>query len=66
MIFPTTKGITGEVVKLIIQGLDDEELDLIKQIFDRIVDASRNEYLRSHAAVRHYAPEITIEQLLRF
>lgn len=60
---PMTDKITQEVVKLKIQGLDVEESDLIKQIYDKIVDDSRKEYLRFHPAVRHYDPPITFEDL---
>ena len=62
-IIPTTDNITQEVVKQKIQGLDVEEPDLIRQIYDKIVDASREEFLRFHPAVRHYDPPITFEDL---
>lgn len=60
---PTTDNITQEVVKQKIQGIDNEEYDLIEKVYLRIVDTFREEYLRLHPAVRHYDPSITFEEL---
>ena len=60
---PTTQTITQEVVAQKIQGLDEEESVLIKHIYDRLIEASRSEYLRMHPAVRYYEPIITFEDL---
>lgn len=63
LIIPTTANITQQVVAQKIQGLDEGESDLIKQIYDMLVEASRSEYLRMHPAVRHYEPNISFEDL---
>ena len=49
---PTTQYITGKVVEEKIQGYDEIDSELIKHIYNRIIDASRAEYLRLHPAVR--------------
>lgn len=63
LLYPTTSNITQQVVEQKIQGLNEDESDLIKLIYDRLVEASRTEYLRTHPAVRHYEPQITFEDL---
>lgn len=60
---PTTKYITESVVDQKIQGYNEIDSDLIRHIYERIIDASRAEYLRFHPAVRHYDPPITFEDL---
>ena len=61
--FPSTANITQKVVGQTIQGLDGEEFDLIKQVYDKIVESSRSEYLRMHPAVRNYTPNISFEDV---
>ena len=61
--FPSTANITQKVVGQTIQGLDGEESDLIKQVYDKIVESSRSEYLRMHPAVRNYTPNISFEDV---
>ena len=60
---PTTKFITEKIVGEKIQGYDDIDSELIKHIYNLVVDASRAEYLRLHPAVRHYDPSISFEDL---
>ena len=60
---PSTANITRKVVGQTIQGLDGEESDLIKQVYDKIVETSRSEYLRMHPAVRNYTPSISFEDV---
>lgn len=60
---PTTDNITKEVIELKIQGYDEIDSELIKHIYDSIVESSRVEYLRLHPAVRHYESYITFEDL---
>ena len=60
---PTTKYITETVVKEKIEGYDEIDSELIKHIYNRIIDASRVEYLRLHPAVRYYEPPISFEDL---
>lgn len=60
---PTTQYITDKVVEEKIQGYDEIDSELIKHIYNRIVDASRAEYLRLHPAVRYYEPPISFEDL---
>ena len=63
LVKPTTANITQQVVTQKIQGLDERGSDLIKQVYDRIVEASRSENLRLHPAVRNYEPNISFEDL---
>lgn len=58
---PTTSNITQVVVQQRIQDFDGNESDLIKQIYNLVVSASRTEYLRLHPAVRHYVPHVNFE-----
>ena len=60
---PSTANITAEVVKQKIRGLDVDESDLISNVYERIIEESKKEYLRFHHAVRHYDPTITFEDL---
>ncbi len=60
---PTTQYITDKVVEEKIQGYDEIDSELIKHIYNHIVDASRAEYLRLHPAVRYYEPPISFEDL---
>ena len=62
-IVPTTANITQQVAALKIRGLDEEESGLIKIIYNRLIEASRAEYLRTHPAVRNYEPQISFEDL---
>lgn len=63
MVLPATNIITKEVVNQTIHGLNDENSDLLKHIYDRIVDVSRSEYLKVHPAVRFFEPKVTFEDL---
>lgn len=63
IIKPTTDNITKKVVEQKIQCLDEEESDIIKQIYERIVDASRVEFLRLHPDMRYFEPKVTFEDL---
>lgn len=56
---PTTTNITNICVEQKIQGLKVEELDLIRQIYEKIETAAKTEYLRLHPAVRHYKPNLS-------
>lgn len=60
---PTTKYITETVVKEKIEGYDEIDSELIKHIYNSILDASRAEYLRLHPADRHGGPTISFEDL---
>lgn len=60
---PTTQYITDKVVEEKIEGYDEIDSELIKHIYNRIIDASRAEYLRLHPAVRYYEPPISFEDL---
>lgn len=60
---PTTDNITKAVAEQKIQGFDVDESDLIKQVYDRIVEYSRSSYLKAHPAVRFYEPSVTFEHL---
>lgn len=60
---PTTNYITEKVVGEKIQGYDEIDSELIKHIYNLVVDASRAEYLRLHHEVRHYDPTISFEDL---
>lgn len=60
---PTTNNITKAVVELKILDFEGSETNLIKEIYDLVVDATRTEYLRLHPMVRHYEPIITFEDL---
>lgn len=60
---PTTKYITEKVVEEKIQGYDGIDSELIKHIYDIVVKASKDEYLRLHPAVKRYEQTITFEDL---
>ena len=60
---PTTDNITKAVAEQKIQGFDVDELDLIKQVYDRIVEYSRSGYLKAPPAVRFYEPSVTFVHL---
>ncbi len=63
LIRPTTNNITKAVVDQKIQGLDLKDSDLIRQIYDLIVEKSRTAYLRFHPDVRFYEPPISFEDV---
>ena len=63
LIYPTSAEITKEVVNLKIQDIDDKDLNLVEQVYNRIVDVSREEYLRLHPDVRLFDPQILFEDL---
>ena len=63
LVVPTTSNITRQVTRLKISELDEGATDLIKRIYEMLVEGSRAEYLRTHPAVRNYEPPITFEDL---
>lgn len=60
---PTTANITRICTEQKVQGLYVEEIDLIRQIYDKIETTAMTEYLRFHPAVRHYKPNLSFEDL---
>lgn len=60
---PTTENITKAVTEEKIQGYDEIESDLIKIVYNKIVDAATSEYNYLHPAVKNYDPHITFEDL---
>lgn len=60
---PTTANITRICTEQKVQGLYVEEIDLIRQIYEKIETAVKTEYLRLHPAVRHYKSNLSFEDL---
>ena len=60
---PTTSNITKICAEQKVLGLDIEEIDLIKQIYNKIENLAKFEYKRLHPAVKHYDPHLSFEEL---
>ena len=60
---PSTSNITRICIEQKIQGLDIEEIDLIKQIYGKIVNIAKLEYERLHPAGKNNAPNLSFEEL---
>lgn len=60
---PTTSNITKICAEQKVPGLDIEEIDLIKQIYNKIENLAKFEYKRLHPAVKHYDPHLSFEEL---
>ena len=61
---PTTAYITDICKEQKIQGFDGEDIDLIKQIYDRTLSAAEAEYKRLHPNVRKQSKILSFEDLL--
>ena len=59
---PTTSNITKICAEQKVQGLDIEEIDLIKQIYNKIANLAKFEYKRLHPAAKHLSipPKVSI------
>ena len=60
---PTTSNITKICTEQKVQGWDVEEIDLIRQIYDKIAEVAKFEYTRLHPAVKDYDPNLSFEDL---
>lgn len=60
---PTTSNITKICKEQKIQDFNNEELYLIRHIYDKIVDVAKLEYKKHHYDVRSFSPNITFEDL---
>lgn len=60
---PTTAYITSVVANQKLPDLDDDETNVIRIIYDKIVDLSKAEYKRFHPFVKNYEPSLSFEDL---
>lgn len=60
---PTTDYITNIVADEKIEGYDEIDSDLIRKVYNRVVDISTAEYLRLHPADKHHTIVVTFEDL---
>ena len=60
---PTTSNITKICTEQKVQDMDDGEIDLIRQIYDKIIEVAKFEYTRLHPAVKVYNPNLSFEDL---
>ena len=60
---PTTANITKICTEQKIQDFNNEDLYLIRHIYDKIVDVAKSEYKKLHPDVRNISPIITFEDI---
>lgn len=60
---PTTWNITNKLLNQTIQGLEEDSVDLIQQIYNSLVENVRKAYINLHPSIKHYDPQINFEQL---
>lgn len=60
---PTTGNITNKLLGITIQGLAEENVHLIREIYDCVFTNAQKAFCSFHFAVKHYKPKINFEEL---
>lgn len=60
---PTTSNITRICIEQRVQGYNLDEIDLIKQIYNKVIDSAKSEYKKSHPNISNHIPLISFEDL---
>ncbi len=53
---PTTSNITRICIEQRVQGYNLDEIDLIKQIYNKVIDSAKSEYKKSHPNISNHIP----------
>ncbi|MDO4161022.1 MAG: SIR2 family protein, partial [Prevotellaceae bacterium] len=60
---PTTWNITNKLLSITVQGLYEDRVNIIREVYDCLYENAQKAYCDFHTEVRHYEPNVNFEEL---